>query len=196
MTDVTDAEAAASAYQQMAMGRRLDLAAPQERYLDLIAQGGFVEPTRHSAAARGRRAPPVARRGRRPGAGHATARLAVGRAADVTGAGRGARRPPRRFGGAPARGAAPRRRPAAGELGMFGGSSPEPGGGGGGSPARCCCSASSRPACCACVAAQAAVELANSGERIARELRDGMQRVACHGRFTDAAKCPRPRRRR
>ena len=44
MTDVTDAEAAASAYQQMAMGAMLDLAAPQERYLDLIAQGGFVEP--------------------------------------------------------------------------------------------------------------------------------------------------------
>ena len=44
MTDVTDEAAAASAYEQMAMGAMLDLAAPQERYLDLIAQGGFVEP--------------------------------------------------------------------------------------------------------------------------------------------------------
>jgi len=44
MTDVTDEGAAASAYQQMAMGAMMDLADPQERYLDLIAQGGFVEP--------------------------------------------------------------------------------------------------------------------------------------------------------
>ena len=44
MTDVTDGTAEAGAYAQMAMGAMLDLAAPQERYLDLIAQGGFIEP--------------------------------------------------------------------------------------------------------------------------------------------------------
>jgi len=44
MTDVTDDAAAAGVYERMAMGAMLDLAAPQERYLDLIAAGGFVEP--------------------------------------------------------------------------------------------------------------------------------------------------------
>ena len=46
MTDVTEdpTAAAASAYAQMAMGAMFDLAAPQERYLELIANGGFVEP--------------------------------------------------------------------------------------------------------------------------------------------------------
>ena len=45
MTEIADdPTAAASAYAQMAMGAMLDLAAPQERYLELIEQGGFVEP--------------------------------------------------------------------------------------------------------------------------------------------------------
>jgi cytochrome P450 len=44
MTDVTEDDAAAGDYVQMAMGAMVDLAAPQQTYLDLIAQGGFVQP--------------------------------------------------------------------------------------------------------------------------------------------------------
>jgi cytochrome P450 len=45
MTEITEEPTtAASAYEQLAMGAMVDLAAPQERYLQLIASGGFVEP--------------------------------------------------------------------------------------------------------------------------------------------------------
>jgi cytochrome P450 len=45
MTEITeDPGAASTAYEQMAMGAMFDLAAPQARYLELIASGGFVEP--------------------------------------------------------------------------------------------------------------------------------------------------------
>ena len=43
MTDVTEEEATPSGY-ELAMGAMVDLAAPQQKYLDLIAQGGYVEP--------------------------------------------------------------------------------------------------------------------------------------------------------
>jgi len=44
MTDVAEEGAPTSDYVQMAMGAMVDLGAPQQTYLDLIAQGGFVEP--------------------------------------------------------------------------------------------------------------------------------------------------------
>jgi cytochrome P450 len=44
MTDATEATDDASAYVQMAMGAMLDLAAPQQNYVDMIAKGGYVEP--------------------------------------------------------------------------------------------------------------------------------------------------------
>jgi len=45
MSEITEEPTtAASAYEQLAMGAMVDLAAPQERYLQLIANGGFVEP--------------------------------------------------------------------------------------------------------------------------------------------------------
>ena len=43
MAEITeDPSAAATAYEQMAMGAMFDLATPQGRYLELIANGGFV----------------------------------------------------------------------------------------------------------------------------------------------------------
>jgi cytochrome P450 len=43
-TDTADDALATGVYAQMAMGAMSDLAAPQQNYLDLIAQGGYVEP--------------------------------------------------------------------------------------------------------------------------------------------------------